>query len=236
MQRTFLTSTHCGRPGGAVDASHPTYQKRLARAKSINSGSGAVSGPGGSERAGSEFSLDLSGLRVSGADLPAEGDHKLGAGQEGILTTPRAEQDVAISVRGAPKSARPFRRGQLVVESLGSGASEPVLSRGRGAAVGPRLSAAALHAFARASTSGTSIASSSSSDQTRWAQARSSLRGGPAAPAGCRLFQQRSVTALRERAWRLQGLGLPLRIPEYSPIGLGACRGLRSSRLRPRRG
>ena len=77
MQRTFLTSTHCGRPGGAVDASHPTHQKRLARAKSINSGSGAVSGPGGSERAGSEFSLDLSGLRVSGADLPAEGDHKL---------------------------------------------------------------------------------------------------------------------------------------------------------------
>lgn len=232
MQRTFLTSTHCGRPGGAVDASHPTYQKRLARAKSINSGSGAVSGPGGSERAGSEFSLDLSGLRVSGADLPAEGDHKLGAGQEGILTTPRAEQDVAISVRGAPKSARPFRCGQLVAESLGSGASEPVLSRGCGGGGGstplsggtPRVRSCfhLRHKHRKLFQLGP--------DTLGTGPLKFAWRPGSAS----RL--QTLPTALRERAWRLQGLGLPLRTPEYSPIGLGACRGLRSSRLRPRRG
>ncbi len=87
--------------GGAVDASHPAYQKRLARAKTMNKSSTEP----GAERAPSQFSLNLSGLSASLGEPPAEGDHKLGAGDQGILTTPRADQDVAITVRGAPKLA-----------------------------------------------------------------------------------------------------------------------------------
>ena len=88
------------RAGGAVDASHPAYQKRLARAKTTNSSSTELG-----QRAPSQFSLDLSGLSASLGAPPAEGDHKLGAGEQGILTTPRADQEVAITVRGAPKLA-----------------------------------------------------------------------------------------------------------------------------------
>lgn len=83
-----------------MDASHPAYQKRLARAKTTNSSSTELG-----QRAPSQFSLDLSGLSASLGAPPAEGDHKLGAGDQGILTTPRADQEVAITVRGAPKLA-----------------------------------------------------------------------------------------------------------------------------------
>ena len=101
---TGLAPTHTARntpTGGAVDASHPAYQKRLARAKTMNSSSTEL----GAERAPSQFSLNLSGLSASLGEPPAEGDHKLGAGDQGMLTTPRADQDVAITVRGAPKLA-----------------------------------------------------------------------------------------------------------------------------------
>ena len=94
---TRLAFTHTG---GAVGASHPAYQKRLARAKTVNQSSSSTEL---GAKAPSQFSLNLSGLSASLGEQPAEGDHKLGAGDQGILTTPRADQDVAITVRGAPK-------------------------------------------------------------------------------------------------------------------------------------
>ena len=141
------------RAGGAVDASHPAYQKRLARAKTTNSSSTELG-----QRAPSQFSLDLSGLSASLGAPPAEGDHKLGAGDQGILTTPRADQEVAITVRGAPKLA------------LLSKAARP-LAEARGVALLLRCHTArgwrpnwiyALRAHASLAVAGTSSASSSS--------------------------------------------------------------------------
>jgi len=136
-----------------VDASHPAYQKRLARAKTTNSSSTELG-----QRAPSQFSLDLSGLSASLGAPPAEGDHKLGAGDQGILTTPRADQEVAITVRGAPKLA------------LLSKAARP-LAEARGVALLLRCHTArgwrpnwiyALRAHASLAVAGTSSASSSS--------------------------------------------------------------------------
>jgi len=101
--------------GGEVDASHPAYQKRLARAKTMNK-----STEPGVERASGQFSLNLSGLSASLGEPPAEGDHKLGTGDQGILTTPRADQDVAITVRGAPKHKQ-RKLFKLGPDTLGSG-------------------------------------------------------------------------------------------------------------------
>lgn len=96
-----------------MDASHPAYQKRLARAKTTNSSSSELG-----QRAPSQFSLDLSGLSAS-LGAPAEGDHKLGAGDQGILTTPRADQEVAITVRGAPKLALLSKAARPLAETRG---------------------------------------------------------------------------------------------------------------------
>ena len=117
---TGLAPTHTARihtpTGGAVDASHPAYQKRLARAKTMNKSNIEL----GAERAPNQFSLNLSGLSASLGEPPAEGDHKLGGGDQGILTTPRADQDVAITVRGAPKHKQ-RKLFKLGPDTLGTG-------------------------------------------------------------------------------------------------------------------
>ena len=99
--------------GGVVEPDNDIYKKRMNRARSINKG--ATSGAAG---AGSSFSLDLSGLTVPAA--PVEGDHKLGDKDVGVLTTPRAGQEEAITVRGEGKykHRKLFKLGP---ETFGSG-------------------------------------------------------------------------------------------------------------------
>jgi len=80
------------------EGSKPTaYEKKLARAKTGKKLSATQADmPDG----GSRFSLDLSTIPKA----PVEGEHKLGDGKEATtLTTPRAQNEVAITVRGEPK-------------------------------------------------------------------------------------------------------------------------------------
>ena len=72
----------------------------------------------GAAGAGSSFSLDLSSLATPAA--PVEGDHKLGEKDVGVLTTPRAGQEEAITVRGEGKykHRKLFKLGP---ETFGSG-------------------------------------------------------------------------------------------------------------------
>ena len=130
------------------------------------------------ERASGQFSLNLSGLSASLGEPPAEGDHKLGTGDQGILTTPRADQDVAITVRGAPKLARLSKAATRSLHPwprlLHSWSWPP------GLALSPGLDLA-VASHASLAIAGTSSASSSSWDLTLWAPGRLSSRGGQAA-------------------------------------------------------
>lgn len=160
--------------GGAVDASHPAYQKRLARAKTMNSGSTEL----GAERAPSQFSLNLSGLSASLGEPPAEGDHKLGAGDQGILTTPRADQDVAITVRGAPKLALLSKAAHSLAE-IHTGGKALLCCRASRRRARTRSGRGIL--TASLAVAGTSSASSSSWAPTLWVPDRLSSLGGRAA-------------------------------------------------------
>jgi len=89
-------------PDGAMSA----YQKRMARAKSGKLPPSATPPavpavpPALSSTSSTGLSLDLSGIPKS---APVEGDHKLGSSEGMTLTTPRASQEVALTVRGEPK-------------------------------------------------------------------------------------------------------------------------------------
>jgi len=91
------------------------YEKKLARAKTGKKMSSTpIEAPGGS----SKFNLDLSTIPTR---EPVEGDHKLGDGTEAnTLTTPRAQQDVAITVRGEPKHRQKMLF-QVGPDKLGAG-------------------------------------------------------------------------------------------------------------------
>ena len=105
-----------------MEPENDVYKKRISRARSMNklgsSGAGSSAAPPLDSAQSSSFKLDLGSLTVSGdGRAPVEGDHKLGQGGEaGVLTTPRAAQEEAITVRGVrcPKRAtashRPHRR------------------------------------------------------------------------------------------------------------------------------
>ena len=72
----------------------------------------------GASNSGTGFSLDLSSLPKSA--MPVEGDHKLGANDGTTLTTPRATQEVALTVRGEPKHKQK-KLFQVGPDKLGAG-------------------------------------------------------------------------------------------------------------------